>query len=72
MDNTLDDDFDEAVAVLYDVTSEFWTNVETIMHIMRGEQNATKEKLKEIEKMIDIIKQYNSRFLQYISQVPIK
>lgn len=42
------------------------------MQVVRGEQNATKEKLKEIEKMIDIIKQYNSRFLQYISQVPIK
>lgn len=66
------DKYDEVIAVLYDETYEFLSNVETVMHIIPEKKEPTKEKLAEIEKMIDKLKQYNQRFMKYILQVLIK
>lgn len=66
------DKYDEVIAVLYDETYEFLSNVETVMHIIPEKKEATKEKIAEIEKMIDKLKQYNHNFMKYILQVLIK
>lgn len=66
------DIYDEAIAVLYDETFDFLNNVETVMHIIPEKKLASKEKLDEIERMIDKIKQYNQRFMEYNLQVLIK
>ena len=66
------DKYDEAIAILYDETYDFLSNVETVMHIIPEKKEATKEKLKEVEKMIDNLKKNNQRFMQYICQVLLK